>query len=149
MNLIDLFENRRVEILTEAIEALDQARLKHYQASSIEDNNERLGGLLNLVEESVRTHNLTPITMYAEEIARERFAGGFDIAEVITAFNVLEEAIWHQITINMAAGEYPNAYGLSSTVLGAAKQALSTEYVSLASHGRVQSLDISSLFQGT
>ncbi len=149
MNLMDLFENHRTEILAEAIEALDQARLKHYEASSAEDNNERLGGLLNLIEESVQTHNLVPITAYAQKIAQERFAGGFDITEVITAFNVLEDAIWHQITKNMAAEEYPDAYGLSSTVLGAAKEALAAEYVSLASHGRVQSLDLSSLFQGT
>ena len=148
MNLIELFENHRTEILAEAIEALEQARLKHYQASSVEDNNERLGDLLNLVEESIQTHNLIPVITYAQEIARERFAGGFDIAEVLTAFNVLEEAIWHQITANLVAEEYPDAFGLSSTVFGAAKQALATEYVSLASHGRVQTADLSSLFQG-
>ena len=46
--------------------------------------------------------------------------------------------------------QYPEAFGLVSTALGAGKQALAIEYVALASRNReVRSLDLTALFKGT
>jgi hypothetical protein len=98
----------------------------------------------------VTNRDLVPMLDHAREVARERFQDRFDLQEVQTAFNVLEEVIWRWITARLEPPDYPEAFGLASTVLGAGKQALGVEYVSLASHqGGVQSLDLSALFKGT
>jgi hypothetical protein len=87
---------------------------------------------------------------YAQGVARERYKDGFGLEEVHTAFNVLEEVIWRRITAGMDPSQYPEAFGLVSTVLGAGKQELAIEYVALVSRSRdVHSLDLSALFKGT
>lgn len=150
MNLLQLLEAQRDEILDEASEALSRAHLRHYEASGTDENRSRVARLLELTLESVRTRDLVPMLDHARAVARERFRDGFDLQEVQTAFNVLEEVIWRRITGHLDPPGYPEAFGLASTVLGAGKQALAVEYVSLASQqGGVRSLDLSALFKGT
>jgi len=45
--------------------------------------------------------------------------------------------------------DFAEAIGSVSTLLGAGKDALALAYVNLASHARVESLDLSRLFRGT
>jgi hypothetical protein len=150
MKLAELLENSRQDLVAEATEALSRAHLPHYSASRTEQNHERLARLYDLTLECVRSRTLLPIITYANALARERHADGFDLQEVQTALNVLEEVIWREITATLEPREYPQAFGLASTILGAAKQALAVQYVALASHGaEVQSLDLSALFKGT
>lgn len=147
MNLAALLENRREEIVAAANEALTRAHLQHYETSGEELNRQHLSKLYDLTLDCVRTMSLIPIVEYSHQVARERHRDGFDLQEVQTAFNVLEEVIWKRITAELPPQEYPEAFGLTSTVLGAGKQALAVEYVALASHKR-QSLDLTALFQG-
>ena len=149
MTLQELLETRGEAIVREAVERLGRTRLRSYDASSLESNQARLQRLLDLTIQCVRTKNLVPMVSYAEGIARERFRDGFDLQEVQTAFNLLEEIVWKHITQDMKPEDYPAAFGLTSTVLGAGKAALATEYVSLASHSRVRTMDLSSMFEGT
>ena len=86
---------------------------------------------------------------HAETIARERFEAGFDLSEVQTAFNVLEEAIWVRVLKNLPPNELAEALGLISTVLGGGKDALARSYVTLASKTKSPSLNLQSLFAGT
>lgn len=149
MNLSDILAERRTTILADALAALERAHLPHYQASPPAENTARLTALLDLVTQCVAATSLVPMHTYAQELARTRFASGFDLGEVLTAMNVLEEALWHHLTVAVPPSDYPQALGLISTVLGAGKQALATEYVSLASRTHVQSLDLTRLFAGT
>jgi hypothetical protein len=86
---------------------------------------------------------------HAQTIARERFASGFDLSEVQTAFNVLEEAIWRRILEGLPPVDYGEALGLVSTLLGAGKDALARTYVTLASKTKAPSLQLQHLFAGT
>jgi hypothetical protein len=149
MNIITLITEQREKILDAATDSLTNARLKHYQNNTEKDNRQRLSYLLDLAIESMGKYDLGPIVTYAQHLASERFNSGFEIAEVLSAINVLEEAIWQEIVKDSDASDYPEYFGLASTVLGAAKQALATEYVSLASRNRVESIDLTSLFRGT
>ena len=83
------------------------------------------------------------------EIATERFHAGYDLAEIQTAFNALEEATWMRVLQRLDASELAEALGLISTVLGAGKDALARAYVSLAADTNVESLDLRALFAGT
>jgi hypothetical protein len=150
MDLPKLLQETRTESIDRALAGLSRATLPHYSASDAEQNRKRLAKLYDLALECVKTHSLIPMTEYARGLARERHKDGFDLQEVHTAFNVLEEVIWRAITARLQPQQYPEAFGLASTVLGAGKQALAIEYVALASANQeMHSLDLSALFKGT
>jgi len=148
MDLLELLESQRDSIVDEAVAALSRSGLRHYAASGAETNRDRLTRLFDLTVECVRQRSLVPMIAHAKEVAAARHRDGFDLQEVQTAFNVLEEIIWKRITTKLPPGGYPEAFGLTSTVLGRGKQALAVEYVSLASRERrMESLDVSALFE--
>jgi hypothetical protein len=150
MNLVDLLQRSKASIVADALQRLTRARLPHYAASAATQNEQRLATLYDLVHHCVSSRRLAPIVEHAGAVARERFEAGFGLDEVHTAFNVLEEVIWQTVTAQMPPSRYAEALGLTSTVLGAGKQALAVEYVALASHGReMRTLDVTALFQGT
>lgn len=136
-------------IVEEAAAALDRSHLPHYEGLGAEERSRRLRSLFDVVVRSLQTRDLVPVHEYAEALARERFAAGFDIAEVLTAFNVLEEVLWRRTMAEAAPAQLADAIGLISTVLGAGKSSLACAYVALASRGRVPSLDLTALFRGT
>ena len=150
MELPRLLEDTRSEAVADAIQGLSRATLPHYTASRAEQNRERLAKLYDLMTACVATRTLFPMIAYARSVARERYHDGFDLEEVHTAFNVLEEVVWRRITSGLEPRQYPEAFGLVSTVLGSGKQALALEYVSLVSRTHdVPSLDLTALFKGT
>ena len=148
MDLRTMLSQARAPVLAEAGEALEYARLTHYGASSAEENAQRLRALYEVLEESVAARSVLPMVRHAERIAAERHDSGFDLAEVQTAFNVLEEALWRRITVELPPEDYPEAYGLTSTVLGAGKQAVALKYVALASRTGAPAMDLAALFSG-
>jgi hypothetical protein len=104
--------------------------------------------LLDQLVGGVARRDLTSIVEYAQQLAEERFEAGYDLIEVQTAFNVLEEVAWIRVLDRLDAGDYAEALGLISTVLGAGKDALARRYVSLAANTHAPSLDLRALFSG-
>jgi hypothetical protein len=149
MELIAVLDDARAEILDEAAEGLERSHLGHYQASGPEELRRRLEALFDIVVDCLRGRKLDRVIKYAEQIGRDRFTSGFGIGEVQTAFNVLEESMWHHVVAGVPTGELVESLGLLSTVLGVGKDALARTYVSLASQEHVPSLDLRALFQGT
>jgi hypothetical protein len=149
MNLYLYLQDHTNDILAEAGEGVERAHLKHYEQAGKERVHRRLRALFVLCMRGVKERNLGPMVAHADEIARERFNAGFDLWEVQTAFNVLEETIWKRILKDLPPVEYAEALGLVSTVLGTGKDTLARRYVSLASKSRVPSLNMQSLFTGT
>jgi hypothetical protein len=143
-----MLERAREPVLADARRALESARLQHYGASSPEENAQRLRALYEVLEASVASRAVLPMVRHAERIARERHQSGFDLAEVQTAFNVLEEALWRQITAQLPPADYPEAYGLTSTILGAGKQSVALQYVALARATGAPAVDVEALFSG-
>lgn len=149
MELIAVLEGARDQILDEATDAVARSHLGHYQATGQAETRHRLEGLFDIVVGCLDNRRLDQVTRYADQIAEERFAAGFGISEVQTAFNVLEEAMWHHIVSGVPTSELAESLGLLTTVLGVGKDNLARTYVSLASHEHVSSLDLRALFQGT
>lgn len=147
--LAQLLRDREEQILSEAAKDLKSARLVHYSASNDAENEERLNRLYTLTLECIAQKQCVKLADYARAIARERFAQGFDLQEVQAAMNALENAIWQQIIASLPAIDYPDAFGLTSTILGAGKEALAAEYVSLAAREHAPSLNVEELFKGT
>lgn len=149
MTLTELMEHERDDILAEAFAALSRSKVRGYQQAGPEQTQKRLQAVIDLTIRGVKERTLGPMVAHAESIARDRFESGFDLWEVQTALNVLEEALWTRILTKLPPGEQAQALGLTSTVLGAGKDALARTYVSLASRSKAPSLDLRSLFAGT
>ena len=145
--LSQLLENKSEEIIVQALEALGRTPLKNYKASGINKNQERLTNLFNFTLESIKSRNLIPIVEHAQKIAKQRYQDNFDLHEIQSAFNALEETIWKTITNNMSPEDYPEAFGLASTVFGAGKGAVAVEYVSLVANRKdIKLQELSKLF---
>jgi hypothetical protein len=149
MDLQTLLDSHKEEILAEANEALSRSHLKHYEQAGSAATSEKLRSLFELTSDCVRKRNLSAIVSHAENVARQRFNGGYDLQEVQTAFNVLEETIWKRIIQKLEPGQFAEALGLIATVLGAGKDTLARTYVSMASKSKSPSLDLTELFEGT
>jgi len=148
MDVAVLLENARPQVLDEAYAALESSHIGHYEAAGEPLTRQRLGDLHDLVVDAIRRRDLTEVTAYSHGVAEERFHSGFDISEVQTAFNCLEESMWRRLVADEPQGELAEAIGLLSTVLGAGKDALARTYVSLAGDRHVTSLDLTALFHG-
>jgi hypothetical protein len=146
MDLKELLKTQSSEILEGALQSLNCAHLKSYSKSSPGENKKKLLNLLTLTQQCVVEKKLIPMKEYAAQIAKERFDAGFDLHEVHTAFNALEEELWNRVTKNIAPDNLGEALGLISTVLGAGKEELALTYVSLASKTRTQTLNLTELF---
>lgn len=145
----ELLQNHQHEILTSAFEAVKRSQLKNYEKAGDEHTHQRLKALFVLTVRAIKERNLGPMIAHAETIAHERFSAGYDLAEVQTAFNVLEETIWMDILEHLPPSDYAEALGLVSTVLGAGKDSLARRYVSLASKTKSTSLNLQGMFSGT
>ncbi|MBP1683713.1 MAG: hypothetical protein H6Q27_1280 [Ignavibacteriaceae bacterium] len=148
MKLHDILVKNQTDIINEAFYSLERSHLKHYDTSRADENWQRLAKLFDLTLNGVRTRSLVEMVTYSEKIAKERFESGFDLHEVHTAYNVLEESIWKTIIKEVDSADLAESLGLISTVLGTGKEALAIAYVSLASKQKVKSLNLTQLFKG-
>jgi hypothetical protein len=147
-DVLEVLTHEADAIVESAATALARSDVRHYVEAGPEAARDRLRQLFQLVLESVSTRDLVPMIDHANRVAHERFDAGFDIREVQTAFNVLEEAIWSKVIDATPPRELADALGLVGTVLGAGRDALACTYVSLATHQHVPSLDLTALFRG-
>ena len=148
MDVDGVLQGTRDEVLDRAYEVLVAAHTAHYEAAGEPLTRQRLADLYDLVASAIHERDLSRVEAYAESVARERFAAGFDIVEVQTAFNALEREMWRRLAADVQPEHLEEAMGLLSTVLGAGKDALGSTYVSLAVKRHVRSLDLSALFRG-
>lgn len=149
MTLHDLLHAHSKQIIDESVESLHRSHLSNYEKAGANTAHHRIVALYALTTRAVQERNVGPMIAHADTIAQERFKQGFDLSEVQTAFNVLEEVVWRYIIKEMAPSEQAEALGLVGTVLGAGKDALARGYVSLASKTKAPSLNLQSLFAGT
>lgn len=146
MDLTGFLEERSQATIDEATGAIARVEAPHYQMGV--ETRERFESLLRVLIESLAKKDLGPIVAHAQEIAEQRFDAGFDLSEVQTAFNVLEEITWKRIMGEVEPSEQAEALGLISTALGAGKDALARTYLSRATHAHAPSLDLGRLFEG-
>jgi len=146
---VALLRSDREDILSAAEAALSRMQLRHYERAGVEQVRERLAVLFDLLIDGIVTRDLGAMLSYASCVAEERFHAGYDLSEVQTAFNALEEATWSCVLRGLDSSDYAEALGLLSTVLGAGKDELARAYVSLATETHSPSLDMRALFSGT
>ena len=149
MKLEEILVNNQTDIINEAFELLQRSHLKHYDSSRADENWQRLAKLLDLTVNGIQTKSFVEMITYSEKVAKERYESGFDLHEVHTAYNVIEEVMWKKIINETEPAHLAEALGLISTILGTGKESLALSYVSLASKQKAKSLNLTQLFKGT
>jgi len=145
--VLQVLEQERIPIVDAACESLRHSRT-HYEAAGQQEIRRRIEVLYDELLGALSSRDLGGVLDYARKLAAERFESGYDLSEVQGAFNALEEATWTVLCARLQPEELALSLGLVSTVLGAAKDALGREYVSLASQTHAPSLDLRALFTG-
>lgn len=148
MKLLDILKEQAVEVLDEALGGLQRINLTGYAHAGPDVTRQRLQKLLRIVTDGVENRDLGPMLAYAEAIARERYEGGYDLSEVQTAFNAIEEVLWKRIVRQLPVDSQAEALSVVSTILGAGKDALARSYVWLATRRGTPTLNLQSLFRG-
>ena len=148
MNIIECLRQNQIEIIRSAFDSLLRSNLKHYSASSANENWQRIEKLFDLAFNSIKDKSLVEMIAYSEKIATERFDSGYDLHEIHTAYNVLEEELWKVILRELEPKDLGKALGLVSTILGTGKETLALTYLSLTGKSKTRSLDLSELFKG-
>lgn len=149
MNVAELLTRDATDLIEGATDTVLRARLGHYAARGRDEVRRYVADLYDRLVTCVASKDATAMIEHARAIAEARFAAGFDLQEVQTAINVIEETVWKRILAELPPDEFATAIGLVSTVLGMGKDALARTYVSLATSSRAPSLDLKALFRGT
>lgn len=149
MHLDILLAEARSKVIDEAYAVVQRSDVVHYEKAGEAFTRQALDELFSNVVDAIRSRDLGPLIRHAERLATERFQHGFDVSEVQVAVNALELAMWRRVVSTVEPERLAEAIGLLSTALGAAKDALTRTYVSLASRRHVTSFDLSALFDGT
>jgi hypothetical protein len=143
------FLRREQERIVDAATAtLGRARVRHYESTTPDDLRRRLEVLFDRLLDAVETRDMSGLLTHARAVAEQRFAAGYDLTDVQTAFNALEQSAWERVFAQLDPAEYGEVLRLVSTTLGAAKDTLAREYGRLAARGRVASLDLRALVAG-
>ncbi len=149
METTEFLTRERRTIVEAADGALARTHIRGYEAAGANEVHRRLEALFDRLLEALSTRDLELMLAYVEQVAKERFKAGYDLSEVQTAFNALEEATWSRVFAELEPSQFAETLGLVSTILGAAKDALARTYVSLATNTHAPSLDLRALFAGT
>ena len=122
-------------VVDEAAAVLGRRHQTHHHASSPQERRRHLRDLFERVVQSVHDGDAEPIIASSRQIAADRLAAGFDIAEIQATFNVLEEVLWRHLASTLAGDQQIEALGFVNTILGAGRDALARTYVDLARRG--------------
>jgi hypothetical protein len=141
----ELLRDEEAAILAEAAPSV--AQLQHYRRDGDEATRRRVEALYRHVARAVRARDLDDLLAHAARIARERFAGGFDLAEVESAFSMLEDAISRRALARLPLPELAWGLGLVSTALAHARTELGRTYLALVPAVRPGTVDLTAIFK--
>jgi hypothetical protein len=149
VSVTELLTRDSSEIIDRATDTMLGMRVGHYASLGKDKLRRRIEGLYARLLASVECRNPSSMIQHARTIADARFAAGFGLHEVLTAFNVIEEAVWLRLEAKLPPAEFAAAIRVVSSVLGMGKDALATSYVKLAAHTHAPVRDVAALFRGT
>jgi hypothetical protein len=149
VDVAELLRGSADDLVNGAAAELHQARLAHYEAEGVAVLRERLRILLDLTLRCLESRQAEPINDWARRMAHERFAAGYDLLELQTAVNVLEESLWKRILSSIGPEDLAHALGLVNAILGMAKDTLARTYVSLATKSEPPAVNFKELFRET
>jgi hypothetical protein len=149
MSILDFLKNRSGGIVKKAAGSFEQMHTGHFDADGLSRLRLLLLSILRAIHECLRHKSTEPVIQYAEEIARERFSSGFALDEVQVAFNVLEDAIWTQLSHEPDLGGLAKGFQGVRKLLRLGKDRFTQEYLEFSAEAKAPSMNIRALFEGT
>ena len=137
------------EILDEALQTVRTAHFTHYESWGEELTRQSLGDLYEHIMVSLHHRDLAHIIRHCEALAARRFDSGFDLVEVQSAFNALEQTMWRRVVAAVPPEHVAACVSLLSSVLGAGKDTVARTYVRLAAHHHAPAMNLGALAEGT
>jgi hypothetical protein len=141
----DLLREEEAAILAEAVPTTTQ--LSHYRRDGEEATRRRVRALYRAVARAVSARDLDVVVTHGARVARERFEGGFEQAEVEAAFAALGDAIARRALERLPQEELGWGLGLVQTALGHARAELGRTYGWLTHASRPGAVDLTSVFR--
>ncbi|MFI5211978.1 MAG: hypothetical protein ACHQIH_03775 [Ignavibacteria bacterium] len=132
MTLLELCYNKPDRILLDSTTCLVRAHLPHYKQLSGEVIRFRLLKLFQALVKSIEVNSCDAMVTFMDKVSDERFEVGFELNEVQTAINILEESLWKMISEFVDDDKKTNAMKQVSCLLGKAKEELANEYAMLS-----------------
>jgi hypothetical protein len=121
------------------------ASMEHYRRDGEAVTRHRVEALYAQVVRAVQTLDLDPLLVHVRRVAQERFAAGFELDELRTAFVTLEEAIYRRALARVPREDASWGLALVTTAFTQARLALGQTFVSLPPAGPA-AVDLSVLF---
>jgi hypothetical protein len=131
MNLLELLHNKPDVILLDSTENLVRAHLEHYEKHSPEKLRYRLSKLYHAMVKSIEANECDEIVTFMKTVSDERYESGYEIYEVLTAINLLEETMWKEVSKYVDKNMQIAALKQVTCILSKAKESLADEYAIL------------------
>lgn len=108
----------------------------------------RLETLYDLVADALAQGDAANVIAHANRVANERFRAGYDLAQVQSAFDALEEAVWADVTRRLPPEAHAPVLRAVSSVVGGTKDQVARVYVTLAARAHAPAVDVDFLARG-
>lgn len=131
MTLLELLYNKPDLILLDSTDGLVRAHLQHYDKLSPEKIRLRLLKLFQALEKAVEVNSCEEMIKFMEKVSDERYESGYELHEVQTAVNILEETLWKKIAEFVDRDKQVSAMKQVTCILSKAKEELASEYALL------------------
>ncbi len=148
MELTEALETNAERLVADAVELLEHRLVPPFKHVEPEVLTERLGRSMQTLITALRDRSPLPVIEHGKRVAHARFHAGYQLEEIQTAFNALEETIWQFLVDEVESEDLAEGLVMVAHVIGAIKDQLGRTYVELASHHRAPSINTSRLFAG-
>jgi hypothetical protein len=149
IDVATFLEDRAETILDAARQAVQRRALGRYEADGIELTTDRLRILFDLAVRCARRQDTQPVQDYAAQIGFARQRAGYELAQVQSVINVLEEQMWKAVIDGVPPEHLGYALGVVSTILGVAKSRMAVAFLDATGSKPTRSLRLDYLFGGT
>ncbi len=128
---VSVLREWRADVVARALEGLVEARLPHYSREGEAELEQRLLSLFDHVLECLVRQCEEPAVRHAKQVAQQRHGSGYQLGEIQTSINVLEEALWQRILGSFEPEDALGALGRTNAVFGIMKDTLAQSYLQL------------------
>jgi len=108
-------------VVGEALATLNERDQAGGLASSPAERRQDMEHLFELIQRCVHEGHCEPIIGPSQQMAADHFAAGIEIAEVQTAFTVLEDVLWRHLADAVSGDQRLDTLRLVNVILGAGR----------------------------
>ena len=133
MTLLELCYYKRDVILEDSVKKLEKAQLEHYKLLTTEQIKRKMLNLFHMLVKSIEVNSSEEMMEYMDKVSDKRHEAGYELQEVQSAINMLEEIMWEKVSKFVDDDLQISAIKQVTRLLSKAKIELADEYSLLKS----------------